>query len=112
MSFLFPISLNMFCPSVFPTLSHRRITIAHGDRFVIGQLICYPNKGEVTGRVWSLSPFPRPSKQRGPASSASNTSQYSRSAWGSQPPEGSMFLPFCFAFLKAAYLASERKTLV
>jgi hypothetical protein len=64
----------MFCPSVFPTLSHRRITIALGDRFVNGQLICYPNKGEVKGRVWRLSPCPRPSKQRGPASSASNTS--------------------------------------
>jgi hypothetical protein len=30
-------------------------------------------KGEVTGSVWSLSPCPRPSNQRGPASSASNT---------------------------------------
>ena len=28
----------------------------------------------VTGRVWSLSPCPRPSHQRGPADSASNTS--------------------------------------
>ena len=30
---------------------------------------------------------------------ASNTSQYSGSAWGSQPPEGGMFLSCCFAFL-------------
>ena len=40
-----------------------------------------------------------PLNQRGPAASASNTSQYSGSAWGSQPPEGGMFLPCCFAFL-------------
>src|SRR6266849_7604124 len=30
---------------------------------------------------------------------ASNTSQYSGSARGSQPPEGGIFLPCCFAFL-------------
>ncbi len=53
----------------------------------------------MNGRIWSLSPFPRPSNERGPADSASNTSQYSVSAWGSQPPEGGMFLPCCFAFM-------------
>src|SRR6266571_7836665 len=37
--------------------------------------------------------------QRGPAASASNTSQYSGRAWGSQSPESGMFLPCCFAFL-------------
>ena len=40
-----------------------------------------------------------PLNQRGPASSASNTSQYSGSDGGSQPPAGGMFLPCCFAFL-------------
>ena len=30
---------------------------------------------------------------------ASHTSQYSGSAWGSQPPEGGIFLPCCFALL-------------
>jgi hypothetical protein len=47
-----------------------------------------------------------PLNQRGPADSrhtvprtASNTSQYSESARGSQPPEGGIFLPCCFAFL-------------
>src|SRR3989440_10349308 len=61
--------------------------------------MCYATKDEVKGRVWSLSPCPRPPNQRGPASSASNTSQYSESARRSQPPEGGMFLPCCFAFL-------------
>ena len=37
--------------------------------------------------------MPRPSKQRGPADSASNTTQYSQSAWRSQPPEGDIFFP-------------------
>src|SRR5437899_6304331 len=37
-------------------------------------------------------------KQRGSVSSASNTPQYSGSAWGSQPPKGGMFLPCYFAF--------------
>jgi hypothetical protein len=40
-----------------------------------------------------------PLNQRGPASSASNTSQYSGSGRGSQPPEGGKLLPCCFAFL-------------
>ncbi len=43
--------------------------------------------------------MPQTPKQRGPADSASNTSQYSGSAQGSQPPEGGIFLPCCFAFL-------------
>ena len=50
-------------------------------------------------------PQPLPN-QRGPAGSrstvprtASNTSQYSESARGSQPPQGGIFLPCCFAFL-------------
>jgi hypothetical protein len=30
---------------------------------------------------------------------ASNISQYSARAWGSQTPEGGIFLPCCFAFL-------------
>ncbi len=46
--------------------------------------------------------------QRGPAASASNTSQYSGRAWGSQPPESGMFLPCCFAFL-AGYRLVTRK---
>ena len=53
----------------------------------------------IVGSVWSLSPFPRPPKQRGPADSASNTSQYSGSGRGSQPPEGGILLPCCFALL-------------
>jgi hypothetical protein len=62
--------------------------------------MCYPTKGEVTGRAWSLSPCPRhPSINVDPPTAASNTSQYSESARGSQPPEGGIFLPCCFAFL-------------
>src|SRR6266487_4334629 len=33
-----------------------------------------PTKGEVKGSVWSLLPYPRPSKQHGPPTAASNTS--------------------------------------
>jgi hypothetical protein len=40
-----------------------------------------------------------PLDQRRPASSESNTSQYSRSDGGSHLPEGGIFLPCCFAFL-------------
>ena len=69
------------------------------DNFARSPEMCYATKDEFTGRVWSFSPCPRPPNQRGPASSASNTSQYSGSAWGSQPPAGGMLLPCCFAFL-------------
>ncbi len=34
-----------------------------------------------------------------PPTAASNTSQYSGSVRGSQPPEGGIFLPCCFALL-------------
>src|SRR5215472_10734286 len=34
-----------------------------------------------------------------PPTAASNTSQDSMSAWGSQPPEGGKLLPCCFALL-------------
>ena len=34
-----------------------------------------------------------------PPTAASTTSQYNWSARGSQPPEGGIFLPCCFAFL-------------
>ena len=40
-----------------------------------------------------------PLNQRGSADSASNTSQYSGSGGGSQPPTGGKLLPCCFAFL-------------
>jgi DNA-binding XRE family transcriptional regulator len=61
--------------------------------------MCYATKDEVTGSVWSLSPCPRPPISVDPPAAASNTSQYSRNAWGSQPPPGGMFLPCCFALL-------------
>src|SRR2546430_9599427 len=51
------------------------------------------------GSVGSFSPSPTPPTQWGPADIASNTSQYSGSAWGSQPPAGGKFLPCCFALL-------------
>src|SRR5271157_5713554 len=70
-----------------------------GRQFLRSPEMCYATRDEVTGRVWSHLLSPRPSHQRGPALSASNTSQYSGSARGSQPPEGGMFLPCCFAFL-------------
>ncbi len=47
-------------------------------------------------------------KQRGSVSSASNTPQYSGSAWGSQPPEGGMFLPCYFAFLAGCRRATRK----
>ncbi len=49
-----------------------------------------------------------PLKQRGSVSSASNTPQYSGSAWGSQPPEGGMFLPCYFAFLAGCRRATRK----
>jgi hypothetical protein len=61
--------------------------------------MCSATKDEGRGRVWSRSPLPRPSTERGPASIVSNTSQYSGSDGGSQPPEGGKFLPCYFAFL-------------
>src|SRR6266566_9336870 len=70
-----------------------------GDRFARSPEMCYATKDEVNGSVWSLSACPRPPNQRGPADSASNISQYSGSAWGSQPPTGGKLLPCCFAFL-------------
>src|SRR5215469_17347754 len=61
--------------------------------------MCYANKDEVTGGVWSRSPCHSPPISVDPPTAASNTSQLSRSARGSQPPEGGMFLPSCFALL-------------
>src|SRR5260370_2485846 len=58
-----------------------------------------PKRRKSEGSVGSLSPCPRPPKQRGPASSASNIYQYSGSGRGSQPRAGGKFLPFCFPLL-------------
>ena len=49
-----------------------------------------------------------PLNQRGPASSASNTSQYSGSARENQPPAGGMFLPCCFALLTACHWVTRK----
>ncbi len=53
----------------------------------------------IVGQSGVFSPCPRPPKQRGPADSASNTSQYSGSGRGSQPPTGGKLLPCYFAFM-------------
>ena len=47
------------------------VAYVHRNLDESANLVAY--KGEVKGSVWSLSPFPRFPKQRGPASSASNT---------------------------------------
>src|SRR5215467_9873813 len=43
----------------------------------------YATRMKLHRRVWSVTPVPRPSPERGPASGVSHTSQYTRSAWGS-----------------------------
>jgi WD40 repeat protein/transcriptional regulator with XRE-family HTH domain len=50
--------------------------------------MCYANKDEVNGRVWSLSSCPRPPNQCGPADSASNTSQYNWECLGKSVARG------------------------
>src|SRR5437764_6670012 len=61
--------------------------------------MCYTTRMTLHRRVWSVTPLPRPSTERGPASGVSNTYQYSGSAWGSQPPQGDMLLPNCCRLL-------------
>src|SRR6266487_643638 len=61
--------------------------------------MCYATRMKLHRRVWSFTTFPRPSTQRGPASGVSNTDQYTGSAWGLQPPQGDMLLPYCFTLL-------------
>src|SRR2546423_1745398 len=61
--------------------------------------MCYATKMKLHRRVWSFTTFPRPSTERGPASGVSNTYQYTGSAWGRQPPQGDMLLPYCFTLL-------------
>jgi hypothetical protein len=77
---LSPLPISQRCSIPVPRLLHTCITIEPGNRLVIGQKIWYSSKKSELKRMKSkgapgvFRPAPDAPKQRGPASSASNTS--------------------------------------
>ena len=74
--------------------------LSMGDCFARSPKMCYPKRMKLAGGSGVVRPAPD-SLSAWTHLERIQHSQYSGVARGSQPPEGSIFLPYCFTFLTA-----------